>query len=175
MNLEGAYGLFIYVDDPGRVHHSVLGSKAARHPGARRSEDDLRPLRGAQVFGRLAPEASSSNWFDRDHADPGTDPVGAETRIHGHGSVAAPDVDRRSVPEVPSRTSTSTALPDRSMMFNRRPARLVVVFFGGAVEDLHVSPTSATWPSFIPVLIGYYLLRKHRPKSAAGRSSCRSG
>ncbi len=34
---------------------------------------------------------------DRDHADPGADPVGAE-RDHGHRAIASPDVDRRSVP-----------------------------------------------------------------------------
>ena len=39
---------------------------------------------------------------------------------------------------------------------------IIVVFFGGAVE-IYTFSNVGYLASFIPVLIGYYLLRKHRP------------
>ena len=52
-------------------------------------------------------------------------------------------------------------VPDRSMIFNV-VCSIVVVFFGGAVE-IYTFSNVGYLASFIPVLIGYYLLRKHRP------------
>src|SRR5579871_3856243 len=55
----------------------------------------------------------------------------------------------------------SHGVPDRSMIFNVI-CSIVVVFFGGAVE-IYTFSNVGYLASFIPVLIGYYLLRKHRP------------
>ncbi len=52
-------------------------------------------------------------------------------------------------------------VPDRSMMFNVA-CSIIVVFAGGAVE-IYTFSNVGYLASFIPVLIGYYLLRKHRP------------
>src|SRR4029077_18313066 len=52
-------------------------------------------------------------------------------------------------------------VPDRSMMFNV-VCMTAVVFMGGAVE-IYTFSNVGYLASFIPVLIGYYLLRKHRP------------
>jgi amino acid transporter len=52
-------------------------------------------------------------------------------------------------------------VPDRSMIFNV-VCSIIVVFFGGAVE-IYTFSNVGYLASFIPVLIGYYLLRKHRP------------
>jgi amino acid transporter len=52
-------------------------------------------------------------------------------------------------------------VPDRSMIFNVI-CSIVVVFFGGAVE-IYTFSNVGYLSSFIPVLIGYYLLRKYRP------------
>ena len=52
-------------------------------------------------------------------------------------------------------------VPDRSMVFNV-VCSILVVFMGGAVE-IYTFSNVGYLASFIPVLIGYYLLRKHRP------------
>ena len=52
-------------------------------------------------------------------------------------------------------------VPDRSMMFNV-VVMIAVVFMGGAVE-IYTFSNVGYLASFLPVLIGYYLLRKHRP------------
>ena len=62
-------------------------------------------------------------------------------------------------------------VPDRSMMFNV-VCSIVVVFFGGAVE-IYTFSNVGYLASFIPVLIGYYLLRKHRPERAAAVQAAR--
>jgi amino acid transporter len=52
-------------------------------------------------------------------------------------------------------------VPDRSMMFNVI-CSIAVVFMGGAVE-IYTFSNVGYLASFLPVLVGYYLLRKHRP------------
>jgi amino acid transporter len=52
-------------------------------------------------------------------------------------------------------------VPDRSMMFNV-VCMIAVVFMGGAVE-IYTFSNVGYLASFLPVLVGYYLLRKHRP------------
>ena len=52
-------------------------------------------------------------------------------------------------------------VPNRAMWFNVA-ARSSVVFMGGAVE-IYTFSNVGYLASFIPVLIGYFLLRKHRP------------
>jgi amino acid transporter len=52
-------------------------------------------------------------------------------------------------------------VPDRAMIFNV-VCSILVVFMGGAVE-IYTFSNVGYLSSFIPVLIGYYLLRKYRP------------
>src|ERR1700735_1897276 len=52
-------------------------------------------------------------------------------------------------------------VPNRAMWFNVA-CSIAVVFMGGAVE-IYTFSNVGYLASFIPVLIGYYLLRKHRP------------
>src|SRR5947209_8788687 len=52
-------------------------------------------------------------------------------------------------------------VPNRSMWFNVA-CSIAVVFMGGAVE-IYTFSNVGYLASFIPVLVGYYLLRKHRP------------
>jgi amino acid transporter len=51
-------------------------------------------------------------------------------------------------------------VPDRAMFFNVL-CSIVVVFAGGAVEIYSFSNVGYTF-SFLPVLVGYYLLRKYK-------------
>jgi amino acid transporter len=55
----------------------------------------------------------------------------------------------------------SHGVPDRSMIFNV-VCSIIVVFFGGAVE-IYTFSNVGYLASFIPVLVGYFLLRKYRP------------
>jgi amino acid transporter len=52
-------------------------------------------------------------------------------------------------------------VPDRSMAFNVA-CSIIVVFMGGAVE-IYTFSNVGYLASFIPVLVGYYLLRRFRP------------
>jgi amino acid transporter len=52
-------------------------------------------------------------------------------------------------------------VPDRSMIFNVA-CSILVVFAGGAVE-IYTFSNVGYLASFIPVLVGYFLLRKYRP------------
>jgi amino acid transporter len=54
-------------------------------------------------------------------------------------------------------------VPDRAMFFNVL-ASLVVILAGGAVEIYSFSNVGYTF-SFLPVLVGYYLLRKYKPNA----------
>jgi len=52
-------------------------------------------------------------------------------------------------------------VPDRSMLFNVG-CMIAVVFMGGAVE-IYTFSNVGYLASFLPVLVGYYLLRQNRP------------
>jgi len=52
-------------------------------------------------------------------------------------------------------------VPNRSMWFNL-VCMIAVVFMGGAVE-IYTFSNVGYLASFLPVLVGYYLLRRHRP------------
>ncbi len=54
-------------------------------------------------------------------------------------------------------------VPDRAMAFNV-VASLIVILAGGAVEIYSFSNVGYTF-SFLPVLVGYYLLRKYKPNA----------
>jgi amino acid transporter len=54
-------------------------------------------------------------------------------------------------------------VPDRSMLFNTT-CSLALIFTGGAVEIYSFSNVGYTI-SFVPVLVGYFLLRKYKPEA----------
>ena len=54
-------------------------------------------------------------------------------------------------------------VPDRAMAFNV-VCSMIVILAGGAVEIYSFSNVGYTF-SFLPVLVGYYLLRKYKPNA----------
>ena len=132
MNLEGLYGLFIYTMIP-VAFIIVLGLSALGNPALVDPQDDLRPLRRGRVRGR--DREQHPRVADRDHADPGLDPVGAE-RDHRDRSLASPDVDRRAVPALlPARQQARRAEPGDVVQRGLLDRRGV---HGRRRRDLHV-------------------------------------
>jgi amino acid transporter len=156
MNLEGAYGLFIYVMIP-VAFIIVLGSKALGNT-ALVDPKTIFVHFGSAVFGGGA-GSSVLNWLiaimlilalilSALNAITGTARSLHQMSTDGQFPKFFQHVNRHGV-------------PDRSMMFNVA-CSIIVVFFGGAVE-IYTFSNVGYLASFIPVLIGYYLLRKHRP------------
>jgi amino acid transporter len=150
MNLEGAYGLFIYTLIPVSFI-LVLGSSA-------RSAD------AKTIFVNFTKKVFSSGGGAIDwlialmlivalvlsalNAITGTARALHQMSVDGQFPRFFQHTNRHGV-------------PDRSMMFNV-VCMIAVVFMGGAVE-IYTFSNVGYLASFIPVLIGYYLLRKHRP------------
>jgi amino acid transporter len=156
MNLEGAYGLFIYVMIP-VAFIVVLGSKALGN-AALVDPKTIFVNFASKVFGTGA-GSSALNWIiaimlilalilSALNAITGTARSLHQMSTDGQFPRFFQHVNRHGV-------------PDRSMMFNVA-CSIAVVFFGGAVE-IYTFSNVGYLASFIPVLIGYYLLRKHRP------------
>ena len=95
MNLEGAYGVFIYTLIP-IAFVIVIGTKALGNVSLADPKTIFVSF-AAKVFGS-GPE-QPARVADRDHADPRADPLGAQ-RHHRHSPVAPSDVNGRPVPEV---------------------------------------------------------------------------
>ncbi len=156
MNLEGAYGLFIYVMIP-VAFIIVLGSKALGTPGFFDPKTIFVHF-GSAVFGGGA-GGKLINWLiaimlilalvlSALNAITGTARSLHQMSTDGQFPRFFQHVNKHGV-------------PDRSMIFNVI-CSIIVVFFGGAVE-IYTFSNVGYLASFIPVLIGYYLLRKHRP------------
>jgi amino acid transporter len=155
MNLEGAYGLFIYVMIP-VAFIIVLGSKALGNVALVDPKTIFVHFAG-KVFGGAG--SNILNWLvaimlilalilSALNAITGTARSLHQMSTDGQFPKFFQHVNRHGV-------------PDRSMMFNVA-CSIIVVFFGGAVE-IYTFSNVGYLASFIPVLIGYYLLRKHRP------------
>ncbi|MDQ6821084.1 MAG: APC family permease [Actinomycetota bacterium] len=156
MNLEGAYGVFIYTMIPVAfiivigVH--ALGNTALVDPktifvnfaglvfGAGKGSNVLNWLIGIMLI--LALILSALNAI-----------TGTARSLH---QMSTDGQFPRFFQHV-----NSHGVPDRSMIFNV-VCSIIVVFFGGAVE-IYTFSNVGYLASFIPVLIGYYLLRKNRP------------
>jgi amino acid transporter len=156
MNLEGAYGLFIYTMIPIAfvivIGTTALGNTTLVDPKT------IFVTFSSKVFGTGA-GSSLLNWLIAGmliialvlsalNAITGTARSLHQMSTDGQFPRFFQHVNRHGV-------------PDRSMIFNV-VCSIIVVFFGGAVE-IYTFSNVGYLASFIPVLIGYYLLRKHRP------------
>ena len=160
MNLEGLYGLFIYTMIPvsfvivlgaSQINSYVteVGGLVDANRSSRRSPTTMFGSR--RELARLG---------DRDDADHRALPLGAE-RDHGLRRGRCTRCRSTASSRGSSRGSTGTACPGFSMGFNV-VCSIALVFTGGAVEIYTLSNVGYT-ASFIPVLVGYYLLRQYRP------------
>ena len=156
MNLEGAYGLFIYVMIP-VAFIIVLGNKALGN-SALVDPKTIFVHFASKVFGAGA-GSNVLNWLiaimlilalvlSALNAITGTARSLHQMSTDGQFPRFFQHVNRHGV-------------PDRSMIFNV-VCSILVVFAGGAVE-IYTFSNVGYLASFIPVLIGYYLLRRDRP------------
>jgi amino acid transporter len=156
MNLEGAYGAFIYVMIP-VAFIIVIGTKALGNV-ALVDPKTIFVNFASKVFG-AGTGSTILNWLiaimlilalilSALNAITGTARSLHQMSTDGQFPKFFQHVNRHGV-------------PDRSMIFNV-VCSIIVVFFGGAVE-IYTFSNVGYLASFIPVLIGYYLLRKNRP------------
>jgi amino acid transporter len=154
MNLEGGYGLFIYTLIP-IAFITVLGAQALSNP------DLVDPN---TIFVTFAGEVFNAggealNWFIAGMLIVAL-LLSALNAIMG----CARSLHQMSVDgQFPRffQAINQHGVPARAMGFNV-VASLLVVLLGGAVEIYTFSNVGYTG-SFLTVLVGYYLLRKHRP------------
>jgi amino acid transporter len=156
MNLEGAYGVFIYTLVP-IAFIVVLGAKALSDPAL------VDPNSIFVTFaGRVLPVGGEAlNWLIATMLIVAL-ALSALNAIMGSGrALHQMSVDG----QFPRwfQHLNHHGVPDRSMFFNVL-ASLLVVFLGGAVEIYTFSNVGYTG-SFLPVLVGYFLLRKYKPNA----------
>src|SRR5579859_524795 len=156
MNLEGAYGVFIYTLIP-VAFVIVIGTKALGNV-ALVDPKTIFVNFASKVFGAGA-GSNILNWLiaimlilalilSALNAITGTARSLHQMSTDGQFPRFFQHVNKHGV-------------PDRSMMFNVA-CSIIVVFFGGAVE-IYTFSNVGYLASFVPVLVGYYLLRKDRP------------
>jgi amino acid transporter len=156
MNLEGGYGLFIYVMIP-VAFVIVLGNKALGNATLVDPKTIFVHF-ASKVFGAGA-GSNLLNWLiaimlilalvlSALNAITGTARSLHQMSTDGQFPHFFQHVNKHGV-------------PDYSMIFNVI-CSILVVFAGGAVE-IYTFSNVGYLASFIPVLIGYYLLRKNRP------------
>jgi amino acid transporter len=155
MNLEGGYGVFIYTLVP-IAFMVVLGAKALSDPNLADPKTIFVTFAG-RVFPGVAGEAL--NWIIAAMLIVAL-ALSALNAIMGSGrALYQLALDG----EFPTwfKKINGHGVPARAMAFNV-VCSLVVVLAGGAVEIYSFSNVGYT-VSFIPVLIGYYLLRQDKP------------
>jgi amino acid transporter len=155
MNLEGGYGVFIYTLVP-IAFMVVLGAKALSDPNLADPKTIFVTFAG-KVFPGVAGEAM--NWIIAAMLIVAL-ALSALNAIMGSGrALYQLALDG----EFPTwfKQINSHGVPARAMAFNVA-CSLLVVMAGGAVEIYSFSNVGYT-VSFIPVLIGYYLLRQDKP------------
>jgi amino acid transporter len=157
MNLEGGYGLFIYTLIP-IAFVIVLGAKALSNSAFVDPKTIFVTFAG-KVFGGTG--GSVLNWLialmlivalalSALNAIMGCARSLHQMSVDGQFPRFFQQVNRHGV-------------PDRAMFFNVL-CSLVVILAGGAVEIYSFSNVGYTF-SFLPVLVGYYLLRKYKPNA----------
>src|ERR1700722_11602731 len=156
MNLEGAYGVFIYTLIP-IAFVIVIGTKALGNVSLADPKTIFVSF-ASKVFGGGA-GSNLLGWLiaimlilalilSALHAINGTARSLHQMSTDGQFPKFFQKVNKAGV-------------PDRAMIFNVA-CSIVVVFFGGAVQ-IYTFSNVGYLASFVPVLIGYYLLRKDRP------------
>ncbi len=153
MNLEGLYGLFIYTMIP-ISFIVVLGASALSNPAL---------VDPATIFSTFAGKVFSSGGNTLDWLITIMLVVALALSALNAIMGCARSLHQMSIdgqfPRIFSRVNKH-GVPSFSMGFNV-VCSLVVVFFGGAVE-IYTFSNVGYLGSFIPVLIGYYLLRRFR-------------
>jgi amino acid transporter len=155
MNLEGGYGLFIYTLIP-IAFIIVIGAKALSNSALVDPKTIFVTFSG-KIFGGTG--GSLLNWLIAFMLIVAL-ALSALNAIMG----CARSLHQMSVDgQFPRwfQKVNQHGVPDRAMFFNVL-CSLLVVLAGGAVEIYSFSNVGYTF-SFIPVLIGYYLLRKYKP------------
>jgi amino acid transporter len=158
MNLEGAYGLFIYTLIP-IAFIIVLGAKALSNSALVDPKTIFVTFAG-KVFGGSG--GAVLNWLIAGMLIIAL-ALSALNAIMG----CARSLHQMSVDgQFPRwfQKMNHHGVPDRAMFFNV-VCSLVVVLAGGAVEIYSFSNVGYTF-SFLPVLVGYYLLRKYKPNAS---------
>jgi amino acid transporter len=154
MNLEGLYGLFIYTMIP-ISFIVVLGSSALSNSAL---------VDPATIFSTFAGKVFSSGGSTLDWLITIMLVVALALSALNAIMGCARSLHQMSIdgqfPRIFSRVNKH-GVPSFSMGFNVI-CSLIVVFFGGAVE-IYTFSNVGYLGSFIPVLIGYYLLRRFRP------------
>jgi amino acid transporter len=155
MNLEGGYGVFIYTLIP-IAFVVVLGAKALADPALVDPKSMFVTFAG-KVFPGVAGEAM--NWLIAIMLIVAL-ALSALNAIMGSGRALYQMSLDGEFPKFFG-TQNEHGVPARAMFFNVI-CSLIVVFMGGAVEIYSFSNVGYTI-SFIPVLVGYYLLRQDKP------------
>src|SRR5438067_8833370 len=157
MNLEGAYGLFIYTMIP-IAFIIVLGLPALGNAALVDPKTIFVTFAG-KVFGGTG--GATLNWLIALMLIVALS-LSALNAIMGCArSLHQMSVDGQ-FPRFFQKINKH-GVPDRAMAFNV-VCSLVVIFAGGAVEIYSFSNVGYTF-SFLPVLVGYYLLRKYKPNA----------
>ena len=157
MNLEGGYGLFIYTLIP-LAFVIVLGAKALSNADLVDPKNMFVTFAG-KIFGGSG--GSFLNWLIALMLIVAL-ALSALNAIMG----CARSLHQMSVDgQFPRwfQHINKHGVPDRAMFFNVI-CSLAVVLLGGAVEIYSFSNVGYT-ASFLPVLVGYYLLRRYRPNA----------
>jgi amino acid transporter len=157
MNLEGAYGLFIYTMIP-IAFVIVLGATALSNPALVDPQTIFVTFAG-KIFGGSGGQVL--NWLIGLMLIVALS-LSALNAIMGCArSLHQMSVDGQ-FPRFFQKINHH-GVPDRAMAFNV-VCSLFVILAGGAVEIYSFSNVGYTF-SFLPVLVGYYLLRKYKPNA----------
>ncbi len=155
MNLEGLYGLFIYTMIPVAfiivIGLSALGSSST-------DPKTMFVTFASKVFG-TGTGSSILNWLIAVMLILALI-LSALNAITGTARSLHQMSTDGQFPKFFQRTNHH-GVPHRAMLFNVA-ASILVVFAGGAVQIYTLSNVGYL-ASFLPVLVGYFLLRKHRP------------
>jgi amino acid transporter len=156
LNLEGGYGVFIYTLIP-VAFIIVLGTKALGNTALVDPKTIFVHFAG-KVFGAGA-GSNLLNWLIAIMLIIAL-VLSALNAITGTARSLHQMATDGQFPRVFHHVNAH-GVPDRAMIFNV-VCSIAVVFMGGAVE-IYTFSNVGYLASFIPVLVGYYLLRKYRP------------